>query len=386
MILFQYILLHSFLIIVLLYTGIRISKGRDYWMYAAIGITAFVVVEGLRWGRNIDWCVYSFAVYDEYLAGRTTDHEILFQLIWRLFADLGMPYYLVISFCSGLLAFSVYFLFEPHKKVAPIAIPFAFLVFSLFAENVIRWYMALSFIFIGTRYITEKKYKSGVFWVFVGIMCHYGTIIIAPIFLFLLTRKRIISKPIFAILITCMICVVMSGDLLIRVITPFFGILSQFTRFSDYIEDIDRLTGNVVGSEAKSPLVMILTLLPLFGFVVISYALCKKDKKMIPFYNVLVFGIYFKAAGNGFELFGRYSCPFEPYTCLMGAYAIYYIKDHLRHNLLNLLMLGLCLFYIGRKIQVYITPMDSEDFMKYAWNKDLKAPIYLYNLWEADKR
>lgn len=122
MIEFRYITLHLIVVFIILIFCNKIYKAPKYmyWKYASVPIFVFTIEEGLRWGREIDWCVYYF-VYDNFKNNIFEGHEPLFTSIWWSFAHLGFDYYIIISFCSFLLIFSIFYLFKPYDEITKIA-------------------------------------------------------------------------------------------------------------------------------------------------------------------------------------------------------------------------------------------------------------------------
>ena len=62
-----YILLKILLFIVFCFSGSWLSKAKtnkSYWMIAIVPMLAFAIIEGLRFGRLIDYNVYYFRYID----------------------------------------------------------------------------------------------------------------------------------------------------------------------------------------------------------------------------------------------------------------------------------------------------------------------------------
>lgn len=383
MIEFKYILFHILLLLITYIYGKQISK-RPIQLYWKIGIwiiIAFTIEEGFRWGRNIDWCVY-YNVYQDYLKGFSSNHEILFQALWRTYAYFNLPYYIVIASCSGLLIYSILYLCKPYKEVAFILIPFIIAMCANNATNLIRWYMAFSFLLIAIRLYLNGKIKHSIVFTICSICTHLGMIIAIPIFYFIINRKRIFFKPLTTILISLALIVLFDPSVLGK-FSFIFDLFSGFERFNTYSEDATGWltgTGQNADSIRRSYMEQLIATIPLWTYIISGDKLCKINKHFIPIYNLTAIGIFLKNAASGLELFSRYAYLFEPFICIIAAYGILFLHKEKKWTVSNILLYTIGIFFIIRKFFMFCTPMEYEQFMHYLWdsNIDPNELIWLY--------
>lgn len=377
----RYILLHILLAIILFIYGKFISKSSEkkYWKLALIPIVAFTIEEGLRWGRNIDWCVY-YSVYNDYLKGFSTDHEILFQVIWKIYAFLNLPYTILIASCSCFLICSLFYLIKPHKEVIFIAIPFLVFYCANNATNLIRWYMGASFLFFAIRLFQEQKTIKAIILAICSVCTHAGLILAIPIFYFFLVYKRKIFKPFSAITISLLLSIFFEPSFMARFafISNFF---SGFERFSIYASDASGwLTGTGQNAETtrRGIFSMLVANVPLWIYIIVGYKICKQ-KLFIQSYNILVAGVFLRSMASGLELMGRYAYLFEPFICIIASHVILYLLKQKR-NVMNVAMLLIAVILVFVKMWAFCSPMDYTELMHYVWDKQL-APSSLIPLY-----
>lgn len=89
--------------------GYIISKSpKHYWKYAIFPIAVFAIVEGLRFGREIDYNEYYFRYINIGQNFNSEDYEFIFKLICYTCYNIGIPYYLFI-FSNPHFSYSVRF-------------------------------------------------------------------------------------------------------------------------------------------------------------------------------------------------------------------------------------------------------------------------------------
>lgn len=381
MIEFRYIFLHILLAIILFAYGKRISKSSEkkYWKLALIPIMAFTIEEGLRWGRNIDWCVYH-SVYNDYLKGFSTNHEILFQAIWKLYAFFNLPYPILIASCSCLLICSIFYLIKPYKEIVFIAIPFLVFYCANNATNLIRWYMGASFLFFAIRLFQEQKTRKAIILAICSVCTHAGFILAIPIFYFFFVYKKILFKPFSAIIISILLSIFFDPSFMGRFVF-IFNFFSGFERFSAYASDASGwLTGTGQNAEMirRGAFDLLVANVPLWIYVIVGYKICK-PMQLVKVYNILVIGLFFRAMASGLELMGRYAYLFEPFICIMASYVILHLLKQKR-NAVNVAMSLIAIIFVFVKMWAFCSPMDYTELMHYVWDDQI-APSSLIPLY-----
>lgn len=382
----RYIAFHLLLVIILFLYSNRLSKVslKQYWKIAFIPLLAFTLEEGLRWGREIDWCVY-YTVYKDIKANVNTGHEPLFTLIWWIFGRLGAEYYIVISFCSFLLAFSIFFFFKPYKEINKIAIPLAFLMIASNATNLIRWFMGVSFLLISLRYYLDSKQTKSLIFAIVACCTHIGLIMILPLLWLPLRKKTRILNPRTAIIISIFLVLVFDRRIFANFafIFDWFSFYSRFATYSD--SAAEWLTGDASAKGAEDFAVydILFVSAPLFFFIYYGYKAINNYKELFPLWNAMVIGIYLRNMSRGLELLGRYSYVFDILLCISGSYALLYIMNKKDKGLLDYFGMVVMVAFVLKKVYAFcISIYDVPELMQYVWDMqtDPSTLIYQYYL------
>lgn len=381
MIEFRYILFHLLLAIILLFYGKQISHKpiHNYWKLSFVPILAFTLEEGLRWGRNIDWCVY-YGVYSDYLKGFSSNHEILFQAIWKLYALFDLPYPIIIASCSCFLIFAIFYFAKPYKSVSYILIPFVVFCCAGTATNLIRWYMGFSFLLIAIRLYQEEKVTLAILLAICSVCTHAGLVIAIPIFYILLRYDKILLNPFKAIAVSFLLTVLFDPAFMGN-FSFIFDIFKGFDRFDTYANDATGwLTGegqNAYG-ERRSTIGLLMANVPLWTYIFVGYK-ANRNFDLAKVYNLMLVGIYLKNTASGLELMARFSYLFEPFICIVASYSILFLAKQKR-NLINTVLFLISIVYILRKLYVFCSPMEYEELMHYVWDDQL-SPYSLINLY-----
>lgn len=383
MITIQYVFLHILLLIITYLYGKKLTSlksNKKYWNIAYVPIFAFTIEEGFRWGREVDWCAYYY-VYQDMIKGIESNHEPFFRFLWGIFANSNMPYFCVISFCSFLLIYSLYFLFRPHYKFAYLLFPFLILWIAPKATNLIRWYMALSFLLIGIRYLLDKQNIKTLLFFSFALFTHYGSALLIITFLFVCKLNKQICKPYVAIIGSLALILFFSSSFMARFV-PFLEYLSVIDRLAIYATNAeDWLTGNGQNSlmEKKSSLVYILTTIPFYLYL-IDGSKTNLKKESIIFYNLSVIGLFLRSISSGLELLDRYAVSFDPFLVFMAVSAI----SNLHKSPQTISKKIKCsIIYCSIIIQIYrfCAPLNRNEFMYYIWNEQI-APERIFQKYQ----
>lgn len=380
MLLFQYVVLHILFVLTLVFFCWRIDEvdRKYYWSYAIVPIILFTLVEGLRCGRGIDWCGYSY-VYQDLALGKDTGHEPLFTLVWGFFSSMGVPYWGVISFCSFLYIYSIFFLIKPYRNVCKIAVPLVVLVGAIVAENLIRWYMGLSLLFISIRVFLQGKKSIAFLIAFFSVLIHYGLFLFLP-FLFLLNCKTPLISPVKMTVGVFVLSVVFSPEVLSVFAFVFDYLLLFSDRFYHYTTDpVGWLTGEGQNAslEKKGFVYFVVSMFQYFIFMFEIYKKLRIRRWLIPVYNLSLVAMLFLTVSSGLELLSRYSRLFEPFLLILGAYVVRDLVREARTSR-NVALLFFCLFFVVRKVVYFCNPFiyPSESLLAFVWN-DTQSPIMM---------
>lgn len=391
MIEFRYILFHFLLIIVICVFSNKISKSdyKKYWNIALIPIIFFTIEEGLRWGREMDWCVY-YRVYDDIKKGIDTGHEWFFQKMWYIISCIKTPYSLLVAFCSFFYITSLFYVIKPYKELVCYAVPLVVLMNAYSATNLIRWFLALSFLSLAMRDLINLHKLRSLLFLLLACFTHYGIFLLFPIILLIFRIKNELLSPKFVIVISFLLCIFFNQSLL-RHFTFIFDLFSGVSRFEHYQNDkVGWLIGTAsVISGNISPIQSVVKLIPIwimFGYGHKYITSIKKyrsnDSIYILLYNLSLVGILLNSIASGLELLGRYTYFFNVFICLLSSAGVIFLLQNKRKNILDLIFLFIVFVYFIDKIFDFCMPLyDDIHLMQYVWDMQTDPSILFYEYW-----
>ncbi len=380
MIEFQYISLHFIVVALTFVYCKKISKrsNSEYWKLAAIPILCFALEEGLRWGRLIDWCLY-YGTYSEILNTDITTKEPLFWLIWAAFAAAGLPYNAVITFCSFLLCFSLFYFCKPYKKGIFIAVPLAIVTTGAFAANLIRWYMAVSFMLIGCRLYLDEKYKKALAFLLCSFCCHYA-IILGLFLLFAVNKiwKRCICSAKWAIAISIACIFILSNyPAIVSYLIVLSVLMSGSERFEHYREDSQQW---FTISDNLNFIYLFFSMIPLYIMLYGVYIYRKENRQYHFLYNSFVLLLWIKSAGQGLELALRYKAMFDVFMC--AAVGMLFINAY-KKNLQNIIIKSSIIIWLILQTFLFCRPLPDNAHNLYVWNEHKQDPYTLLGKYKS---
>lgn len=170
-----YWVIRTFVLIVFIATGwwisYRYENKRGYWKNVLPLIVIYSLAEGLRWNRGWDYEHY----YQDLTGWLYTDYSEFIYLGWiTLFKQTALPFWSAFILYSTLLITSFLCLIKLFPKVAIWALPLFFLITVDQSENLIRQYLALSFLMFSLYYLLQQKYIYVLIFLFVCVNIHFS--------------------------------------------------------------------------------------------------------------------------------------------------------------------------------------------------------------------
>lgn len=299
-----YIILQLILITVFYFSGRKMShtdNDKKYWKYAILPIFTFSIVSGLRFGRDIDYNVYYFIYSNPHLAEQ---QDLLFQVIVSCFKNLGIPYYLFVLACSTLLIFSFILLLKNFKNCAKYALPLFLMTEGI--ENLIRWYLAASFILIALHYLINNNYRRFVLYSILGCMTHLGIIILPLLLIVAYKFGNQLKVPPYIYLILFFVTSFFGNNMLLNSIaTHILSLGFVDGRVLSYMNDITVDNGGIIFY--KSSITTTLRFFIGYSFLIYAgskYLFINTDRWL---YHLSCIAIIISPIMNMMELFNRYS-------------------------------------------------------------------------------
>lgn len=318
-------------IILIFVTSFWVSKAvsnKKYWKRALIPIVIFSLIEGLRFGRMQDYNGY-YLRYNILGSGSNTDgYEFLFAKICYYFNMLDLHYWVFIFCCSAFLIYAFMFLFRNYRQ----ALPFIFL--CLFweireSENLIRYFLAMSFYLIAiSNRINDKKILSYLSW-FCAVNIHSGYWVVLPVLLF----YDFINKPLLTPKISAMIFVILTFTATIGMMTflsnwvSFFDFLGN-DKVSLYTDRADEVLSGNFGYNAGSQIGRSITnnvrlLLAYLPPILWGRDILEKRRGGLFCYNMFVFGAIIFTVCGMIEILDRLIFLFTIFSCIVSGFLFY---------------------------------------------------------------
>ena len=291
--------------------------------YALLGIIAFTLNVGLRWGRGLDYNYYFYA-YNDIVRGFDTGHEYLFQLIIRIFGSLGITWQGFVMFMSFILIVSVFVFLKNYPKVLPIALAL-FPFFSISAENLMRWYFGFSFILCGIGILVSKRERSILYFIIlsvIGVNLHYGLLPLPLIFYCVWKFDRVFLNPWISISIFISLVLLFESNFMLKFVS-IINNLSLGERFSGYQSNIEYwLTGGYAGGSrsvfSNKSITLLYIMLTIWGYKISKI----EDKSYKYIFNLYIIGFVSYPICCQIELLDRYNQLFLIFQFIILAYVI----------------------------------------------------------------
>lgn len=198
-----YIFFKLFLFVVFIIFGYFISKSKTkktYWCLSIIPIFIYSFVEGLRFGRLIDYNLYYYRYIDIGRNFFNSEYELIFKIINYVLYNCGIPYWGFIFLQCIFLMVSTFIFLENFKDSIKYALPIVLGAFIM-NENFIRWYIAFSFILLSMNSVIKNNKIMPWVWGLCGVLTHFGTFFYIFILLFSRFINRYSIKPTISIIL-----------------------------------------------------------------------------------------------------------------------------------------------------------------------------------------
>ncbi|MFV5693020.1 EpsG family protein [Flavobacterium sp. LT1R49] len=371
---FTYIILETLLFIIFLISGYLLSKAKSnsqYWKIALIPIIAFAIISGLRFGREIDYNVY----YMNYIFSRKNNEmEFLFMQLVNAFKYFSIPFYGFVLFCSTFLITSLLYFLNKFRKAVFFILPLFLGIMGI--ENLIRWYLAFSFILIAVKVLLDSRYFVSVLFVVLAILVHKGILLcVIVVFLFYVLSNKVIINHNVAVLLFAITMFLGSVDQLITVASVFNTVsISDSSKESNYMENAqsiasgDMSTGIYKTGPLTKIIIFISYVFPIyFGG---KYLLKNKlqNKEYIWLYNLATFSIIIMPIFSLVDVFNRISGALMIFTItFVGMSTLYFYKLRHKNTVIYCLLLisFSCSSFLILRIPFY---MIGDSRMLFIWD------------------
>lgn len=322
-----FFLLQLLLLVICFYSGYKIKNNNFLNLYVLLFVISFTLIEGLRFGRGIDYNIYyqSFQVFDS--SNMQGSSAILFDSLRLICKKCELPYQCIIIISSFLLAISGIKLLVQYPQILFLSLPWFYLV-TFSAENLFRWYAGFSFILLGIPYLFKEKSYMYALFCLLGVGFHLMMSVPALLFYIISKAKTALLSPLVAISIYVFLSLIWSSSSMKNIIAPVNYVLSFWEHYNDVYGGSNLsawLDGSHHGLAESSIIRQLIELLKNSFLIVLGHKLLIyfNSKDFTYFYNCMLLGIISYPAFAPIELMDRFVQLFLFFQCIVGGYIIY---------------------------------------------------------------
>lgn len=379
-----YICLQILLLLTFLFSGELMSKTKStkkYYLLALVPILSFSLISGLRFGRDGDYNVYYLAYIGK---GFYEEMEFFFRIIVSIFRFFDAPYSVFVFFCSFFLITSFVFVLSNFRWACFFVLPMFLGIMGL--DNLIRWYLAFSFLLIGFNLFYSRKYTVSIFFIIIAIGVHSGTILIVFFlagFYYFFNKKLI--NPYIAI--GCLFVTMFLGST--RLLIEATSLLNIFTftggseRMMHYLSNAQDIaagemkSGIYIRTFSNNVRLFVCYSIPIFlGILYVKKINPYNSKNIVWFTNLCVCSIIIMPIFNLVEIFNRIAASLSFFSIIYIGHVLWYVI-RLKSNSLKIKCLC-AISFILMLYPIFKTPFDREDddTMLFIW--DANGREYLH--------
>lgn len=391
-----YDILLLFMLFILYLSGKKIAKTGKIWSKSGvIAIIVYTLNEGLRFGRGVDYNNY-WRGYEAMKAGYNDfDFEYGFQTLVNLFISTGLSWQCLVFFISFLQILAFLFLLIKFRSSLPVSLPAIVLISMLDTENMVKYYLAFSFLLIGLSFVIEEKDKKNIliYVIFGSLACLFHVAILPIVVLFYVLKfvKRPMLSPITTIIVFYIICF----SFKIEFMQNFVNYVELFShlsvRFEKYANHADYWLAGGNAGRATSVFPGITEMAFVFMVLILSYQAVKLyDNRYIYVYNLLLIGILLRPFSIQLELLQRYQKPFYFFQAILFGYVVNLIwqKNIIKLKYGQIIRILIFIVSLNMARPFFIDPFrKNEKIYMYVWNKDKETSDQMKYIWgeEFDK-
>ena len=300
------------------------KSNLDYWLFASIPIGVYSLTYGLRQGWGVDYNHY----WEIFRLGLKTD--VAFDAINDLLLFIGLPHPFEFITYSLILGVGMFFMLKDQKSYAQWILPILYCT-CFGAVSLIRFYVAVGWIFIAIHYLLNNKWKLFFLFSLITICTHTSLVVIIPVLVFFkygdLCKNRIFVLTVFSIATFLLDSAVLGSDVMLPVV-EFLRQHVDNERLDFYSEHSDVfLSGERLLATTTNESYRIIHTLRMFvtHFIILCWGFKYKDKYRFGsfYYNMAAIGLIFFQATQGYELIERYRAFFYIFISFVLGFIMY---------------------------------------------------------------
>lgn len=347
----DFIIIYLFLFLFFYLYGKKMDHSKQYWLTAIPLIIIYSLIEGVRYNRGPDYLFYKFrfenvATYD--------DPQIVFKWLNQLLTFLDFNYvgaYIIYS-----LIFIICAVFFIQKYEVGRNWMYLLLIPStlMFTESFVRQAVGFSFLFLGLRFWSEKKWIYCSIAILISYFIHSSLLITFAVIIFIDCFIRKIPKPVYTICIYLFFALLFDTsnvEIVERLIKKSgVGLDNQF---QDYLEHANLWFGKDGIKDIYTQSAIAKTLRVLFDISIIymGYISMKRNQPgaLRTVYITFILGAIFYQAFFNLEILRRFAEPFYLFWFVVLGYSLGTFKkrDFKQSALLRISIICICIYLVS---------------------------------------
>lgn len=315
------------------------QSNTKYWKYSIFPIIVFSLIEGLRYGRGVDYLGY-LVNYIQAL-NPVVDYEPLFMILNKSMALCGFPYPIAFCIYSSIWILGLLFLCKDFRYIAYLCIPFGLIASIPSMENLIRQFTSLGFVMVSISYLINHKYRLSILFAIISYGFHLSSVIVTLlIFMIFILKHNNIFKLKYILVLYLYFMLIFKIEYIDNVINYVLSFINLGDlKFSSYIENADKwFTSNALmdgekSLSGKTALFLFDGTLFIMGRMAIKK--CNDTKlqyKLSVIYNLFVIGAIGMQAVGLLEIVRRFFRPLYMLWFIIAAHILYEYPIHLKHK------------------------------------------------------
>ena len=362
-----FLFIRIFIIVITLICGFLYSKDLSRKIYLVIPIILISLNEGLRFGRGNDYNVYYFTYIDIVNGIDVRLDDILFIFLCKLNNCIFSQYQGLIFLMSLILIVCGVIFLRNHVKVLPFALPL-FFIYTIDAENLMRWFTAFSFLLIGLFYLEKRNLKYYVIYSIIAFLFHSGTIVVIPVFLILYYVKKPLMNFLPACIVYILIFIFFKTSFMLNLVS-YMNIFAGMEQYAGYVENADKWLVGTANQNFLAEKIKLGVVLMDLAVICIGHRVLKFESKLTYYYNISIIGTVLSPGLYQIEILYRICLLFKLFQFLIIAYSIYFFiykkTNMFYYKLLTLIVvLNLVRIHI---FNILIEPYTEKSYL-YIWD------------------
>lgn len=369
-----YYCLQTALLIIGALCGYILSKRKSKFCFGLI-VVSFTLIEGLRFGRGIDYNLYAEGWEKDvpYLNG--LEKHPVFSIVEYISYWIGLPFQFIIILCSFILIYGGMKFLIRHRSVLLFSIPL-FIYLCHGAENLFRWYTAFGLTLLAYTSYKDRKLGISFIYLILAVGTHYLFLITIIVYVLMLKPQKPIWNNYIAIIVFVLLALLFQTSFMLA----FSNLINFYFSFIPGYGNYDDIEGWLTGSNKDETIISFSRYLKFLVFylpaILIGRKIAFRFKDLMPFFNIYLLGFTLYPAMAKIEIFYRYNQVFIIFVVIFISYAYMGLikkKIYSCNAMISLIILTSFVLQIYRMSKFYYIPNKWKTM--YVWDAKGRTSI-----------